>query len=61
MAALGKACVALSILAFVLAVITSFTGPIIVAAEAYSRAAADLSLIAIALFVGFKEGGSPAA
>lgn len=60
MASLGKICVALSVIAFILAVITAFTGPILVGAQAYSRACADLALIALCLFVGFKES-SPAA
>lgn len=55
MANLAKACVALAALAFVLAVVTAFTGPTIVAAEGYSRAATNLALIALCLFVGFKE------
>jgi len=56
LANLAKACVGLSVLAFVLAVVTAFTGPIIVAAEAYSNAATNLALIALCLFIGFKEG-----
>lgn len=54
MANLAKACVALAALAFVLAVVTAFTGPMIVAAEGYSRAATNLALIALCLFMGFK-------
>lgn len=58
MASLAKACVALAAIAFVLAVVAAFTGPMIVAAEGYSRAATNLALIALCLFVGFKEGNT---
>ena len=54
---LAKACVALAILAFVMALVTVFTGPILVGAEGYSRASTNLALIALALFLGFKQGG----
>jgi hypothetical protein len=55
MANLAKACVGLAALALILAIVTAFTGPIIVGAEAYSRAANNLALLALCLFVGFKE------
>ncbi len=61
MSKLAKALVALSALAFVLAVAASLTsnplwvGP--VGPEGYSRASTNLALLAIALFVGFKEDG----
>ena len=58
MANLSKALVALAALAFVLAVVTALTGPIVVGAEAYSRAATNLALLALCLFLGFKEGRS---
>lgn len=57
MDSLAKACVALAILAFVMALVTAFTGPLIVGAEGYSRASTNLALIALALFLGFKQGG----
>jgi len=60
MANLAKACVGLAALAFVLAVVTVFTGPILVGAEGYSRAATNLALLALCLFLGFKEGGASA-
>lgn len=60
MANLAKACVGLAALAFVLAVVTSFTGPILVGAEGYSNAATNLALLALCLFLGFKEGGASA-
>lgn len=60
MANLAKACVALAALAFLLAVVTVFTGPILVGAEGYSRAANNLALLALCLFIGFKEGGAQA-
>lgn len=55
MANLAKLCLALAVLAFVLAVIAAFTGPFVVSSQAYSRAANNLALIALGLFVGFKE------
>lgn len=60
MANLAKACVGLAALAFLLAVVTVFTGPILVGAEGYSRAASNLALLALCLFIGFKEGGAQA-
>ncbi|MFQ5538071.1 MAG: hypothetical protein ACE5GJ_11560 [Gemmatimonadota bacterium] len=60
MAGLAKACTWLAVLSFVLAVVSVFTGPIIVAAESYSRAATNLALIALCFFVGFKEEGTSA-
>ncbi len=56
MASIGKACVALAVLAFIMAVITSFSGHLIVNAESYSRAANNLALLALCFFIGFKEG-----
>jgi hypothetical protein len=55
MANLAKLCLALAVLAFVLAVVTAFTGPIVVGPRAYSNACEDLALIALGLFVGFKQ------
>jgi hypothetical protein len=51
MSTLVKALVALSALAFVLAVVTYFTGPIIAQPEAFSRASTNLALLAIALLL----------
>ena len=57
MSTMVKALVGLAALAFVLAVLTHFVGPIVhTNAEAYSRASGNLSLLAIALVLGF--GGS---
>jgi hypothetical protein len=58
MANLSKALVALAALAFVLAVVTVFTGPFLVGPEGYSRAATNLALLALCLFLGFKEGSA---
>jgi hypothetical protein len=58
MANLAKACVGLAALAFVLAVVTVFTGPILVPAEGWSRASVNVALLALCLFVGFKEGSA---
>ena len=56
MANLAKAFVALAALAFILAVVTVFTGPMLVGPEGYSRGSTNLALLALCLFVGFKEG-----
>jgi hypothetical protein len=54
MSNLVKALIGLAALAFGLAVVTHFTGPIIgTEAEAYSRASNNLSLLAIALVLTF--------
>ena len=52
---IAKVLVGLAALAFVMAVVGAFVGPIVTTPEAYSRAANNLALIAIALFLGFKE------
>ncbi len=55
-----KVLIALSGLAFILAVIYCFTGPILGfgGAEGFSRACTNLALIAIALTLTFKEKSS---
>jgi hypothetical protein len=54
MSNLVKALVGLAALAFVLAVLSHFTGSIVrTQPEAYSRASANLSLLAIALVLTF--------
>jgi hypothetical protein len=54
MSNLVKVLIALSALAFVLAVVGSFYGPIMMTQpEAYSRASSNLSLLAIALVLTF--------
>lgn len=60
MSNLGKACAGLAALAFVLAVVSVFTGTILVPAEAYSRAANNLALLALCVFIGFREGPASA-
>ncbi len=55
---LAKALAGLAALAFVLAVVTVFTGPILVPPEGYSRAATNLALLALCIFLGFKEGSA---
>ena len=58
MSNLAKACVGLSVVSFLLALITSFTGPVAeLPPEAFSRASTNLALLALCLFVGFKEEG----
>ena len=55
---IAKACVGLAALAFVGALVISFTGPIFdLPAEGFSRASTNLALIALCLFIGFKEEG----
>jgi hypothetical protein len=54
MSSLVKALIGLSALAFVLAVVASFSGPFMrTGAEAYSRASTNLALLAIALVLTF--------
>jgi len=54
MSNLVKALIGLAVLAFVLAVVTHFAGPIAnTQAEAYSRASGNLALLAIALVLTF--------
>ena len=54
MSNLVKALIGLAALAFVLAVLAQFAGPIVnTPAEGYSRASANLALLAIALVLTF--------
>ena len=55
---LSKALVGLSALAFVLAVITNFIGVILTTSEGYSRASANLALLAVALVFCFGRARS---
>ncbi len=55
MQGIAKVLVYLAMLALVMAIVSTFVGTIIATREAFSRAAGNLALIAIALFVGFKE------
>ena len=56
MPALAKLLTALAALAFVLAVLTNFTGPIMgTVAEGFSRACNNLALLAIALVLVFER------
>lgn len=58
MAALAKPLVYLAALSFLVAVVVSFTGPVMsLPAEAFSRACSNLALIAIG--VALVERGSP--
>ena len=58
MSNLVKALIGLAALAFVLAVISHFTGPIVMTnPEAYSRASGNLSLLAIALVLTYGNTG----
>ena len=57
----AKACVGIAALTFLGALVTSFTGPIMeLPAEAFSRASSNLALIALCLFLGFKDDGAGA-
>jgi hypothetical protein len=61
MTKLAKALTALAALAFVLAAVTHFTGPMAkTTAEGFSRACSNLALLAIALVVTFAHRGAPA-
>jgi hypothetical protein len=56
MTTVAKALTALAALAFVLAVLAHFAGPIVgTNPEAYSRACSNLALLAIALIVVFER------
>jgi hypothetical protein len=55
---IAKACVGLAALALVAALVNSFSGPILgLPAEGFSRASTNLALIALCLFIGFKDEG----
>ena len=56
MTTVAKTLTALAALAFVMALLTHFAGPILgTYAEAYSRACSNLALLAIALIVVFER------
>ena len=59
MQAVAKGLVGLAAFSFILAVLTAaVTGPIMnVAPESFARAANNLLLLAIAIFIGFKDDG----
>jgi len=59
MMTLAKALTGLSGVAFVLAIVTNFTGSFLTTAEGYSRAAANLALLALALALCWREDGRP--
>lgn len=50
---LPKALTALAAVSFVLAVVTNFTGDLLATSEGFSRASANLALLAIAVGMGF--------
>jgi hypothetical protein len=52
---LSKALVVLSAVAFVLAVVTNFIGIFLTTSEGYSRASANLAILAIALVCCFRN------
>lgn len=52
---LPNACVVLAALAFVAAVVTNFIGDYFATAEGYSRASANLALLAIAIVLCFRH------
>jgi hypothetical protein len=56
---LAKAITGLAGLAFVLAVVTNFIGPLLnTPAEGFSRACTNLALLAIAVVISFGDRGS---
>jgi len=58
MITLARAFTGLAVLAFLLAVVTNFTGMLLgTPAEGYSRACTNLALLAIALVVVFDDRG----
>lgn len=56
MANIAKALIGLAAVAFVLAVVTNFGTNILTSAEGWSRAATNLTLLAIALVLCFRNG-----
>ena len=58
MLSLAKGLTGLAALAFVLAVMTNFTGAILATSEGFSRASANLALLAIAAILGDRPGSS---
>jgi ABC-type amino acid transport system permease subunit len=58
MSNLAKALIGLAVLAFLLAIVTNFSGPILnTPAEGFSRACSNLALLAIALVLVFGDRG----
>ena len=51
---LAKGLTALAAVAFVMAVVVNFTGDLLATAEGFSRASANLALLAIAVGMGFE-------
>ena len=55
---IAKACVGLAGVALLGALVTSFTGSVMgMPPESFSRASTNLALIALCLFIGFKDNG----
>jgi len=54
MTQLAKGLTALAAVAFVMAVVVNFTGDLLATAEGFSRASANLALLAIAVGMGFE-------
>jgi hypothetical protein len=52
---LPNACVVLAAVAFVAAIVTNFIGDYFATAEGYSRASANLALLAIAIVLCFRD------
>jgi hypothetical protein len=55
---LAKSLVMLAAAAFVAAIVTNFTGVFLTTSEGYSRASANLALLAVALVLCFRNGRS---
>lgn len=56
MSNVARAFIGLAVLAFVLALVSNFTGPLLnTPAEGFSRACSNLALLAIALVVAFDD------
>lgn len=55
MANIAKALIGLAAVAFVLAVVTNFGAAVLTSAEGWSRAATNLTLLAIAVVVCFRS------
>jgi hypothetical protein len=55
---LAKSLVMFAAVAFVAAIVTNFTGVFLTTSEGYSRASANLALLAVALVLCFRNGRS---
>ena len=55
MSQLAQGLTALAAIAFILAIVTNFTGDLLTTAEGFSRASTNLALLAVALALAFGD------